>query len=134
MLSVIPINGQTWLICGGRDFADQAMFNSAMSDLIHMKGVPSHVVHGDATGADTLANEWAYGLCIRTTAMRADWKQYGKLAGPIRNRKMLDKHKPALVIAFPGGKGTAHMVSIAREAGVDVAEIVPNAPDAGKAG
>jgi predicted PP-loop superfamily ATPase len=35
---------------------------------------------------------------------------------------MLDEG-PSLVVAFPGGTGTAHMVRIAREAGVNVLEV-----------
>jgi len=33
------------------------------------------------------------------------------------------EHNPQLVVAFPGGRGTADMVRRSREAGVDVAEI-----------
>jgi UDP-N-acetylmuramoylalanine-D-glutamate ligase len=52
----------------------------------------------------------------------AKWDLHGKSAGPIRNQQMLDTGVD-LVIAFPGGKGTAHMVSIAKKAGVKVVEI-----------
>jgi hypothetical protein len=38
---------------------------------------------------------------------------------------MLDEGKPDLVIAFPGGRGTADMVKKARRAGVEVVEIAP---------
>jgi hypothetical protein len=40
----------------------------------------------------------------------ANWKVYGRAAGPIRNMKMLLEGKPDLVVAFPGGIGTADMV------------------------
>ena len=36
---------------------------------------------------------------------------------------MLDEGKPDLVIAFPGGRGTADMVRKANRAGVKVVEI-----------
>lgn len=52
----------------------------------------------------------------------ADWSKYGKAAGPMRNQKMLDEYKPDLVVALPGGRGTADMVSRARVAGVEVIE------------
>ena len=32
MMIAVPTNGQTWLICGGREFTDQEMFDSAMSE------------------------------------------------------------------------------------------------------
>jgi hypothetical protein len=47
----------------------------------------------------------------------------GKAAGPIRNQRMIDEGKPDLVIAFPGGRGTADMVSRAKKAGIPVQEI-----------
>jgi hypothetical protein len=50
----------------------------------------------------------------------ADWNTHGRAAGPIRNQRMLDEVKPELVVAFPGGRGTADMVRRAREAGVNV--------------
>lgn len=37
----------------------------------------------------------------------------------VRNRQMLE-HEPDLVIAFPGGKGTADMIRVARKAGQKV--------------
>lgn len=52
----------------------------------------------------------------------ADWERNGRAAGPIRNRQMLDG-KPDLVIAFPGGKGTADMVAEAKRRGIAVREV-----------
>lgn len=120
---VIPMNGQTWLVCGGRDFADQDMFDGAMGDLIRLKGMPERIVHGDASGADTMAARWAARHAVTVHAEPADWATHGRAAGPIRNQEMLDRFKPSLVVAFPGGRGTADMVRRARAAHVDVAEV-----------
>ena len=38
----------------------------------------------------------------------------------MRNARMLAEGKPDLVVAFPGGRGTADMVAQARKAGVRV--------------
>lgn len=129
-LLAIPTNGQTWLICGGRDFADAELFDTMMGQIVQMRGVPSRVVHGAAKGADMLANEWAWRLAIDTVGVAASWSLHGKAAGPIRNQRMLDEYRPHLVIAFPGGAGTADMVRrafVAKERGasLDVAEIKP---------
>ncbi len=125
MFAIVPINGQTWLVCGGRAFEDYAMFEAAMSDLLALRGCPWRIVHGDATGVDTMAGEWGKRKAIYVVPCPADWNKHGKAAGPVRNQEMLDKFKPQLVVAFPGGRGTADMVRRAREVGVDVAEIVP---------
>ena len=122
---VIPTNDQTWLSCGGLHYADQQMFHEAMGDLIRLRGIPAKIVHGAACGADSMAIGWAIHYAITCIGMPADWKKHGRAAGPIRNQEMLDKHAPHMIIAFPGGRGTADMVSRARKAGIDLAEIKP---------
>ena len=77
------------------------------------------LIHGDARGADRLAAAIWQPQGGPIEAYPADWKGRGKMAGPERNRLMLTK-KPDIVIAMPGGTGTANMVSIALEAGVRV--------------
>ncbi len=124
MLTVLRDNGETWLICGGRDFADEIMFEDAMGDLMRHYGHPSRIVHGAATGADSMAGDLGERLSVDVVTCPADWKKHGRAAGPIRNKEML-AHKPAKVIAFPGGRGTQNMKNQARVAGIDVIEIQP---------
>jgi len=50
----------------------------------------------------------------------ADWGKYSKSAGYIRNKQMLAEGKPDLVVAFPGGKGTANMVKLAKLANIPI--------------
>lgn len=84
---------------------------------------PITVISGGARGADFLARCYAKYCGWEYQEFLADWKKYKAAAGPIRNQWMLDEGKPDLVIAFPGGKGTADMVSRARKAGVRTVEI-----------
>lgn len=123
MFDVIPKNDQTWLICGGRNFIDERIFNGAMGDLIRMKGCPRKIIHGAAPGADTLADQWADRMAISRHRFPAQWDKHGRAAGPIRNQTMLDKGRPHFVVAFPGGSGTADMVRRAREAGLRMVEV-----------
>jgi hypothetical protein len=110
------------LICGGRDFdLKDEMF--AFLDLINKDLQFTTVIEGDARGADKLAGEWAQARDIPVEKYPADWENHGKAAGFIRNKQMLDEGTPELVIAFPGGNGTANMVKQAREAGVKVVEL-----------
>ena len=60
---------------------------------------------------------------MKCLAFPAEWKKHGKAAGPIRNRKMLQDGKPDLVLAFPGGRGTANMVELATDAGIRVMHV-----------
>lgn len=81
------------------------------------------IISGGAAGVDTVAIEFAVVNWCDCKEYPADWKKYGKSAGYIRNKQMLVEGNPDLVIAFPGGKGTANMVKLTREAGVEVIEI-----------
>ena len=48
---------------------------------------------------------------------------HGAAAGPVRNGEMLSRGKPDVVIAFPGGRGTANMCEQAMTAGVRVVRV-----------
>lgn len=107
------------LVCGGRAFTNEGLLGSTLEKIPDIKTI----IHGGARGADSLA-----GLCARLNNIEeevyyADWDTYGKAAGYIRNKTMLEDGKPDIVVAFPGGKGTAMMVKLAREAGVEVIEV-----------
>jgi hypothetical protein len=127
MIQIAFINNETWLICGGRNFADQIMFDDVMVRLVGMFGCPTKVVEGGAGGADAMGREWAARMGIESVTVKADWERYGKAAGPFRNEDMLTKHRPKRVIALPGGRGTADMVQRAknRKGEIEVIEIRP---------
>ena len=79
--------------------------------------------HGGAKGADFLAGMWARRRNVHVREWLADWSRHGLAAGHIRNGDMLTGASPALVVAFPGGKGTANWVSQARKMGIEVMEV-----------
>jgi hypothetical protein len=111
------------LVCGGRRFADAAFLDETL-DRLHAAHGFTVVIEGDAVGADRMAGAWSESRGIKHIVFKADWEASGAKAGPKRNRRMLEEGRPDLVVAFPGGHGTAHMVRIARAAGVAVVEIV----------
>lgn len=111
------------LVCGGRDFNDADLLMSTLDDLDDVKTI-SVIIHGGARGADQLADRWAHSKYVEVEEYAADWDAHKKAAGPIRNRQMLVEGKPDLVVAFPGGSGTANMISQAQKAGVKVDIIV----------
>jgi hypothetical protein len=135
------------LVCGGRDFGDLTIATHlhnghklkeqkyAEHTFIHRTLdalLPDDcvVIQGRARGVDTAAEQWAWQRSGRTSEpFPADWDKYGKSAGYIRNAKMLSIGKPDLVVAFPGGKGTAMMIDLARKAGVEVKEITYDPPE-----
>jgi hypothetical protein len=81
------------------------------------------IIAGGATGVDTAAIDWACSNWLRWQVFTADWETHGRAAGYIRNKQMRDEGKPDIVLAFPGGKGTANMVKLAKEENIPVEEI-----------
>lgn len=111
------------LVCGGRDYSDRTSFYYYMDDLLKLYGRPMTIIEGGARGVDYLAKWFAKVEALEIETYSADWKKYGKAAGPIRNKQMLDEGKPDLVVAFPGGRGTANMIEQAEKAGIKVEKI-----------
>lgn len=106
------------LVCGGRSYSDAHRVKAELASC-----GATLVIHGGASGADALAGEWARLSCVPYMVFPAKWSEHGRKAGPIRNRLMLEQSYPELVLAFPGGAGTADMVRRARSAGVPVKEV-----------
>lgn len=97
-------------------YAD-AQFVFRVLDCIHARTPIDVIIHGAALGADAAGHVWAKKNGVKTVPFPANWDEYGKRAGPLRNQQMLD-FGPELVVAFPGGSGTADMVGRARASGL----------------
>jgi phosphoribosylformylglycinamidine (FGAM) synthase-like amidotransferase family enzyme len=106
------------LVTGGRGFSNRTLLFASL-DSLHADHAFTMIIHGGASGADRLAGEWAASRCIPVEVHPAGWQRYGRAAGPIRNQRMIDR-KPDMVVAFPGGRGTADMVRRVRQAGIEL--------------
>lgn len=105
------------IIAGGRDFKPEDKDWDALNTLRFYFPI-TEVVCGLAKGADTFGKTWATSLEIPVVDFPADWQSHGKAAGHIRNREMA-AYGDAL-IAFPGGRGTANMITEARKLNLEV--------------
>lgn len=106
------------IVCGGRTYSD-LKYTFQVLDLCLEWWKLTTIITGGARGADTMAHEWALRRKLQTEVYHADWDTYGKAAGMIRNRLMLEQ-QPNVVIAFPGTTGTENMITISRKAHVPV--------------
>lgn len=108
-------------VCGGRNYFNRKRMHEVLSYVL------SHhpdfmIVSGGCTGADTLAVEWAKQNDVYYEIYNANWKKYGKAAGPIRNRQMAESGIDVL-LAFPGGKGTENMITECNDRKIKVVKI-----------
>jgi len=114
------------LVCGGRDFYDYRLLHNTLEHYCNREkesGRRLIIINGDAHGADKLSSAFADIHLCTLIKYPASWEKHGKAAGPIRNKQMLEEGEPDIVIAFPGGKGTANMIKLAKDAGVEVIEV-----------
>ena len=118
------------LVCGGRDYNNSDKLFEVLDmikeicDTNFLEPSEMIIIHGGARGADRLAGQWAKSRDIHSEVYLADWDRYKKSAGPIRNELMLKSGNPNIVVAFPGGNGTNHMISIAERENIEVYRIV----------
>lgn len=112
------------LVTGGRTFRDRDWLWAGL-DLIHshpQMGPITEIIEGGAPGADVRAGEWAHRREIRCTIVYAQWEKHGRAAGVMRNIEMA-RMAPDLVLACPGGTGTANMIENAEKAGLRVVKL-----------
>ncbi|MBD2422843.1 hypothetical protein H6G16_05075 [Cyanobium sp. FACHB-13342] len=131
---------------GGRDLAwphqrvAAELLARSGGRLVHL------LLHGGARGADAAIGRAAHQLGWSSLVMPAQWERHGRAAGPIRNRELLQQAiaraeahtspgsiASVLVVAFPGGAGTASLVQQARSMAarspvpISVAQVSPSA-------
>lgn len=132
---------RTIIVTGSRDYTNENLLHMALkytnADLI---------LQGGASGADSIARNWAERNQTPCITYSADWKAYGRSAGPIRNAQMLDAlldigredsgEVDLRVLAFTNkpiaeSRGTKNMCRLAYDAGVRVVLYSPEFPNTG---
>lgn len=81
------------------------------------------------SGADDLIVRWCARYPYRVYGFPADWEQYGKRAGFLRNCEMAE-HATDLLAFWDGrSRGTRHMIEHAKKKGLAIKVIVYTKPN-----
>ena len=113
-------------VCGGRDLTDRLFVWHVLTEIYDAHSEINEIVHGAARGVDATAHQWANAHAIKVTPVPAKWDLYKKSAGYRRNHEILNAHRPDILIAFPGGRGTMHMVKHAIKAFIPLIVVYPD--------
>jgi len=106
------------IIAGSRNFKPTTFDEFWLIEkLVELKA--TEVVSGCATGADSFGEQIGTLQGLPIKRFPADWEQYGKAAGPIRNQQMAE-YADALIVFPDGGKGTIDMEMRALQQELDV--------------
>ena len=103
------------LIAGSRTITEE-YFNDCIKQ-IPIKDIDL-IITGGASGVDTFGYKWAKRNNIKTQVVYPDWKQYGKAAGPIRNKQMVDMLNVGdmVFIIWDGkSKGTKNTINLTKK-------------------
>lgn len=110
------------IICGGRDFSPTLAHLRFLHSIVERLELNlTAVLSGCAKGGDSWGEIWAACNGLDIEFFPANWEKYGKSAGFIRNKEMVEEAD--MVFAFPGGKGTKHTKDLAKKKGIPVYEI-----------
>ena len=103
-------------IVGSRDFNDYELMSEYIRSRFNLSEVDA-VVSGGAKGADSLAAKFAQEHDIELIVKKAEWDKYGRAAGPMRNKLIIQEADA--VVAFPSAqsKGTLNSINLARKLG-----------------
>ena len=111
------------LVTGDRHWDDRGIVTQVIKDLLREYWLTT-IIEGEAPGADLISRKIALSMGVDVTAFPANWTKYGKAAGPIRNKRMIEEGEPDLVVAFHDNlmqsKGTRNMVELAHREGLPV--------------
>ena len=107
------------LVVGSRSFSDYELLSREL-DLQLEDSTNVVIVSGGAKGADSLAEQYADARGYQKEIFKADWKKYGRAAGPIRNEEMqkyISQFSNRICVAFWDGKskGTATNFKLAKK-------------------
>lgn len=105
------------IVAGSRDGVTQEDVDHAIENC---GWSPSIIISGTARGADTMGEDYAARHNIPVERFPANWKEYGRSAGAIRNKEMA-KNAEALIAVWNGhSSGTDHMIRTAEIDGLKV--------------
>ena len=123
------------LVTGSRDWTAVGRLYEKLDEqlrLAHTAGVELIIVHGDnQSGADRIAQRWVHTARLIFNGVDeephpANWREFHKAAGGIRNQGMVDLGADVCLAApLPDSRGTYDCMRRARAAGIPVEEIVP---------
>lgn len=105
------------VIGGCRDYNNYTVFKAfvtqCLSQIKHTKNIS--IISGHCSGVDTMAEQFAKEHQYPIEIYPAEWKKYGRAAGPKRNRIMVDAAD--MVIAFwdKKSKGTKSLLEYAQK-------------------
>lgn len=100
------------IIAGSRTFDDYGRLDYEVKHFIvnEIKSKNISIISGTANGADRLGERFAEKYKLNLIKMPANWNEYGKRAGHIRNEEMAKIATHCIVFIKDNSKGSLNMI------------------------
>lgn len=103
------------IIAGTRTFNDWELLKRSVDYNLMNTNEAIEIVSGSASGADKLGEKYAFTRGLPCIKFPAQWNEFGKQAGFIRNQKMA-KYATHCIVFWDGRSiGTQIMIRLAKE-------------------
>lgn len=101
-------------VVGSRNYTDNLLLENELNTI---KEKITMVISGGAIGADTLAEKLAIDNNIPFQVMKPDWKTYGRAAGVVRNKQIIDSCDYCFAFWDNKSKGTLFNIKYCNKIG-----------------
>lgn len=111
------------VIGGCRDYSDYAFFKSHLEEILKDEKDEIIIISGHCSGVDLMGERYAAENGFKVEIFLPEWKKYGRAAGPLRNKQMVEKAN--LIIAFWDGKskGTKSLIKYAQNSKKEIIKV-----------
>lgn len=107
-------------VVGSREFDSYKLVENTVDSILAERGLKDVlIVSGGARGVDTLAELYAIRRNLPKKVYKANWTEYGKAAGPLRNTQIVENSDLIIAFRLPGSRGTQNTINQAKERGVE---------------
>jgi phosphoribosylpyrophosphate synthetase len=101
-------------IVGSRTYTNYQEFTNIVMSIVDHVGEDVRIVSGGAAGTDTFAERFAAAYNLPIKIFAPDWKTYGRGAGVVRNKTIVQNSDMILVFWDGVSKGTENTIGLAK--------------------
>jgi len=97
-----------FMVCGSRTITDEKRVFGEIEKCWseNLGSEPVVLVEGEARGVDSIAKAWAISKNFQLEPHKPDWKKFGRGAGIVRNKEMVEASDFVLILWDGASKGT----------------------------
>lgn len=108
-----------YMVCGSRTITDRNFIFTEIEKCWNenLGAEPVILVEGEAKGVDSISKEWAISKGFALDPHKPDWKKFGRGAGIIRNKEMVECSDFVLILWDGTSKGTKSDIDFCQKLG-----------------